>query len=632
MAKGEPGTSRFRAWLKKLPIEDPINHQMGVLLQIILMGFIALILLSVIANIFLAPPTMSQLETIIRGVIIISIFGIPLFLLRRGYFYGVAILFIGLFFVLITYQITSTSLQSSTAVLSFFTLVIILAGLLLNRRALIVTFLFSTGVLLSITFKEQDPALKLEYIGITGNFILINGLISIFINSFGVTLRTALQSSLQREDDLKTEIKARQSIEVNLENALEREQHLNEVTSAISSKLDLNTILSTVVQLTAELVEANSGAMSLISPDGQTISFHNLYNLPEGLELEKPVPKGNGLSWHVIETRQPLLLDNYAASSHSLPNWKATDLHSLIEVPLLVGDSCLGTLSVAKQNPNIQFSERDLALVESVGRQTAIAIQNARLFEAQQHELTERIRIEKEREELIKKLEQQNDELTRFTYTVSHDLRSPLVTIKGFLGMLNRDLEENRPEKIQSDFDRIANAADKMDALLSDLLELSRIGRIVNPPKEIDSVRLIQDAIDSIDARIRSRSASVKIVTDLPTLFGDRTRLREVFENLIDNAIKYMGDQAAPVVEIGTRNNSNGLVFYVKDNGMGIEEKYQERVFRLFEKLNPTIEGTGVGLALVKRIIETHGGKIWVESEGSGKGSTFCFTIPNSKF
>jgi signal transduction histidine kinase len=300
----------------------------------------------------------------------------------------------------------------------------------------------------------------------------------------------------------------------------------------------------------------------------------------------------------------------------------------LIEVPLIVGDSCLGTLSVAKQDPELRFSKRDLALVESVGRQTAIAIQNARLFEAQQHELTERVRIEKEREELIGKLEQQNDELTRFTYTVSHDLRSPLVTIKGFLGMLNRDLKDNRPEKIQSDFDRIANATDKMDALLSDLLELSRIGRIAHPPKEIDSVRLIQDAIDSIDARIRSRSAAVKIVTDLPTLFGDRTRLREVFENLIDNAIKYMGQQTDPVVEIGIRNQNDKQVLYVKDNGMGIEKEYQERIFRLFEKLNPAIEGTGVGLALVKRIIETHGGEIWVESEGLDKGTTFCFTLP----
>ena len=161
---------------------------------------------------------------------------------------------------------------------------------------------------------------------------------------------------------MKEEIKVRRRFELDLKNALEREQHLNEVTSAISSKLDLNTILSTVVQLTAELVEANAGAMSLVSPDGQTISHHNLYNLPDGLELTKPVPKGTGLSWHVIETRQPVLLENYQEHSKSIPDWEATNLYSLIEVPLIVGDNCLGTLSVAKGDPDLRFSERDLAL------------------------------------------------------------------------------------------------------------------------------------------------------------------------------------------------------------------------------------------------------------------------------
>lgn len=229
---------------------------------------------------------------------------------------------------------------------------------------------------------------------------------------------------------------------------------------------------------------------------------------------------------------------------------------------------------------------------------------------------------------LNQQLQDQVAELERFTYTVSHDLRSPLVTIKGFLGMLDKDLNEQNREKVKNDFDRIAGATEKMDALLSDLLELSRIGRIVNPPKEINTIRLIQDALDSVDARIRSRRVNVKTEAGLPELYGDRIRLREVFENLIDNAIKYMGEQSDPVVEIGIRDQSNKPVFYVKDNGMGIEKQYQEKIFGLFEKLNPTIEGTGIGLALVKRIIETHGGRIWVESEGLGKGSTFCFTLP----
>ena len=628
MAKDEPRTSRFRAWLNKLPIEDPVNRQMGVLLQIILLGLIILFATATIINLFL---TTNPYEIIIQGLEFSIIFIIPLILLRRGFFRISIYYLIAPFLILVPTGILSNSLRSEADTLIFFTFVILLAGLLIGRRALIFIYVVSVAIVLYFVLQEQDSVLRTDYISIAGSFILINGLISIFIDSFGTTLRNALHSSLQRENDLKDEINVRRRFETDLKNALVREQHLSDVTSAISSKLDLNTILSTVVQLTAELVQANSGAMSLISPDGQTISIHNLYNLPESLELEKPVPKGNGLSWQVIESRKSVLIEDYNKYENSLPNWKATNLHSLIEVPLIVGDSCLGTLSVAKQDPDLRFSKRDLALVESVGRQTAIAIQNARLFEAQQHELIERIRIEKEREELIAKLEDQNEELTRFTYTVSHDLRNPLVTIKGFLGMLKKDLQENRPDKIQSDFDRIANAADKMDALLSDLLELSRIGRIVNPPFEIDSARLIQEALDSVDGRLRSKNVIVNIEPDFPNLYGDRIRLREVFENLIDNAVKYMGEQEKPVINIGVRHNNSRQVIYVKDNGLGIEEKYHERVFRLFEKLNPTVEGTGIGLALVKRIIETHGGQIWVESEGPGKGTTFCFTLPDAR-
>src|SRR6185436_18728739 len=145
-------------------------------------------------------------------------------------------------------------------------------------------------------------------------------------------------------------------------------------------------------------------------------------------------------------------------------------------------------------------------------------------------DVTERIHAEKEREKYIEELGKQNAELERFTYTVSHDLRNPLVTIKGFLGMLDQDLRANRSDKIQNDFQRIAGAADKMDALLTDLLELSRIGRVINPPERVDLVMLAKEAIEMLDARLRSKNVSVVISPALPNLHCDRVRVREVFE------------------------------------------------------------------------------------------------------
>jgi signal transduction histidine kinase len=169
-----------------------------------------------------------------------------------------------------------------------------------------------------------------------------------------------------------------------------------------------------------------------------------------------------------------------------------------------------------------------------------------------------------------------------------------------------------------------------MSDTLSDLLELSRIGRVVNPSEEFALSKLIQEALETVEGRIRSRNIRIKVSSPMPIIYGDRKRLHEVFENLIDNAAKYMGDQKSPLIEIGQRSGEEP-VFFVKDNGMGIASPYHSKVFGLFEKLDAMSEGTGVGLALVKRIIELHGGKIWVESDGLGKGSTFCFTIPDNR-
>ena len=227
-------------------------------------------------------------------------------------------------------------------------------------------------------------------------------------------------------------------------------------------------------------------------------------------------------------------------------------------------------------------------------------------------------------------LEQKVAELERFTYTVSHELKSPIVTIKGFMGSVDKDLSDGRFEQARKDLNRISKAADNMHSTVSDLLTLSRVGRIVNPFSEFPLSGLVQEAIESTRGTIESHHIQLKVEPVLPMVYGDRQRLREVIENLIDNAAKYMGNQQHPLIEIGVRRGRE-LVFFVRDNGMGIAPQYHTKIFGLFDKLDATSEGTGIGLALIKRIIETHGGKIWVESQGNGKGSTFCFTVPDRR-
>ena len=237
-----------------------------------------------------------------------------------------------------------------------------------------------------------------------------------------------------------------------------------------------------------------------------------------------------------------------------------------------------------------------------------------------------------EREKLITELESKNAELERFTYTVSHDLKSPLITIKGFLGFLQQDAQSGNLIRLNADIQRIGDAADKMQRLLNDLLELSRIGRLVNQPELIDLNDLISEVRELLYGRLHSRKIRVIVQENLPGVYADRARLFEVLQNLIDNAAKFMGDEPNPCIEIGHKGLSEDgkLTLYVRDNGIGIDPKFKERIFGLFDKLDPRTDGTGVGLALAKRIIEYHNGQIWVESE-PGKGATFYFTLPQSK-
>jgi len=242
-----------------------------------------------------------------------------------------------------------------------------------------------------------------------------------------------------------------------------------------------------------------------------------------------------------------------------------------------------------------------------------------------------RAKNEKERESLLKSLEYKNEELERFTYTVSHDLKSPLVTINGFIGLLKKDIAENNQKRIDADFNRISDAANTMQSLLDDLLELSRIGRQDSARVDVAVKSIVDDILNVLSVKIKINNIKIIVDSKLPFINVELVRFKEVYLNLIDNAIKYRRNDVETEIEIGMyQSDNNGeKVFFVKDNGIGIDPLYHDKIFGLFERLSTDTEGTGVGLAIVKRIIEVHDGRIWVESEGAGKGSIFKFVLPN---
>jgi signal transduction histidine kinase len=177
--------------------------------------------------------------------------------------------------------------------------------------------------------------------------------------------------------------------------------------------------------------------------------------------------------------------------------------------------------------------------------------------------------------------------------------------------------------------ERITDGTDKMVRLINELIALMMVGRIAHEPMELSLRALVDEAVGLLQDQITTNNIALHIVDDLPNVHGDHQQLLEVFQNLIENAIKFMGEQTQPRIEIGMKCEDSGMpLFFVRDNGIGLEPRFTERIFGIFHKLDARSEGTGIGLALVKRIIEVHGGRIWAESDGLLQGSTFCFTLP----
>jgi chemotaxis family two-component system sensor kinase Cph1 len=225
-------------------------------------------------------------------------------------------------------------------------------------------------------------------------------------------------------------------------------------------------------------------------------------------------------------------------------------------------------------------------------------------------------------------LKLKNADMEQFIYTVSHDLRSPLVTVKTFLGFLENDMAADDPERVSQDLAYIHGAADKMELLLNELLELSRLDRVEAPAVRISLIGMVDEVLGALAGVINERKVRIHRPEIDLELFGDRQRMCRIWQNLIENAIKYgcIGDD--PLIELGVQQVNGVTVFFVKDNGVGIAPEYRKKIFEMFEKLDQKSPGAGLGLSMVKRIVDKCGGKIWIESDGVGNGACFFFTLP----
>jgi PAS domain S-box-containing protein len=449
-----------------------------------------------------------------------------------------------------------------------------------------------------------------------------------YANQVAITLENARLFS-----ELQAELAERRQVEINLR---QRESILEAVTFAAEQFLqttDWRAKIDLVLERLGKTIHASHAYLFEHEVDQQgriTSSIRYEWTAPGYTsDLNNPAFQRSTILEGVDSTDDQLRRGEvFLGTSSTYPNSEreylnALGIKSLVEVPLFVNGDWWGTLGFDNMVDEREWSPSEVDGLKIAAGILGAAIQRQQFDALLRDELAHRKQLNSE-------LESKNAELERFTYTVSHDLKSPLFTIRGFLGYLEKDALSGNQERLKTDIRRISDATDKMQRLLNDLLELSRIGRLMNESQPVPFNELAREAVELVQGYIMERGVAVHIQSDLPVVFGDRQRLAEVLQNLMGNAVKFMGNQMEPRIEIGQAgvDVEHGMpIFYVRDNGIGIQAEHYERIFGLFNKLDIKSDGTGIGLSIVKRIVEVHGGKIWVESE-LRKGTTFFFTLP----
>jgi GAF domain-containing protein len=342
------------------------------------------------------------------------------------------------------------------------------------------------------------------------------------------------------------------------------------------------------------LLDHESGELTLVADEG--IRF------PE-LRKTGSMKVGQGMMGQVVAERRAIVLDDIQARGHNQALSEAEGFRTAMAVPLLFGERCHGGLSVRRRSAE-PFGPEDVDMLNALAGHAAITIEQARLYEG---------------------LRAKNGELDSFASAVSHDLKAPLVSLQGMAGLLAEDCGEQLGEDGRHYLKRILSTVGQMETLIADVLMLARVGREGRAPETVSLDEVVDLVLDRQSEALRARNVRVTRAP-LGEVQAIPTQVEQVLSNLIGNAIKYMGDTAEPAIEIGRVEQQGGVEYFVRDNGIGIDPAYHDRIFQAFQRLKDVeVEGSGVGLAIVKKIIESAGGKLRVESR-AGEGSTFFFT------
>jgi PAS domain S-box-containing protein len=438
----------------------------------------------------------------------------------------------------------------------------------------------------------------------------------------------------ERDKLLRSEINLRYQTEM----IHERLVFLSEASKILSSSLDYETTLTSIAGISVpficdwcliDLIDENNKIKRVTAVFSETVSKNltdqskeRVRNLAlEGSNVSKVIKTGKPIYYSDISTEY---FNNMPLNPEIISIVKTMGVSSIMIVPLKSREKIFGAISLVINESHRNYNEDDLSFVEEVANRAALAIDNVLLYKDSQMinaELEKRVKIRTEQLEAV------NNELETFSYSVSHDLKAPLRAIEGFSKLLLEEHSGQLDEEAKRLFNIVISNTGRMSQLIEDLLEFSRVTRTQMSKIKIDMTKLVVNVFNDLKSFENGRKINF-VINDLPQVDGDPSMLRQVWINLISNAIKFTRPRDEAVIQVGQMVNNGEKVFFIKDNGVGFDVKYSHNLFGVFQRLHKykDFEGTGVGLALVERIVKRHGGRIWAEAI-QNEGASFYFTL-----
>ncbi|MFY0631911.1 MAG: PAS domain S-box protein [Flavobacteriaceae bacterium] len=392
---------------------------------------------------------------------------------------------------------------------------------------------------------------------------------------------------------------------------------LNNLMASILGKTDIYEIAWEITKNTIGLLGFEDCVIYLLDKErkelNQIAAFGQKKGLDDAIVNSISIPLGKGIVGAVAKNGIPEII-----SDTSLDNrYIIDDMERLseISVPIIANDEIIGVIDSEHSSKNF-FTKDHLKTLQTIAGLAATQLKNALSLQLRE-------KAEKEKELVLKDLQKSNQELNDFAHVVSHDLKSPLRSMNALVNWLQEDCEEFAGKEVHQNFELLLKRIDRMDLLINGILSYASIDKVEKVEKETDLDVLVQDILETIHI---PENFTIIVETKLPTIIGDSYKLIQLFQNLISNAIKYT-DKEKGIVKIMCESENNFWKFSISDNGIGISDKYYKKIFKVFQVLEESEESTGVGLSIVKKIVDYYHGKIWLESKVN-EGTTFFFTLP----